>query len=114
MELPLPVPRHATGWTRHRLVERMVLGRHELRAFEGFFGDIVPEPVLAWFEAAYHGVADAPGVPSCVLAWRLVAAANVATPRTAPQVKPPPLRCEALDTAGAAGWYCRVDAVIHD
>jgi len=92
----------------------MVFGRREVRTFESFFGDVIPEPVLAWFEAPDHTVVGAPGVPCRVLAWRLVAAANVATLCTAPQVKPPPLRREALDTAGAAGWYCRVDAVIHD
>jgi len=32
MKLLLPIPRHATGRTRHWLGERMVLGRGEARA----------------------------------------------------------------------------------
>src|SRR5205085_1918072 len=89
VEVALPVPRYAAGGPRHRLVERVVLGRSQPRALKGLIGGVVPEPVLAWLEAADHTVARPRGVLAGVLARRRVAAADVATAGAAPQVEPP-------------------------
>jgi hypothetical protein len=112
VEVPLPVARHTAGRARHRLVERMVLGRCEARTFQGFFGEVVPEPVLAWLEAADNSVARLIGVQGGVLARGRVATADVAAPGAASQVEPPPVGRKALDAAGAARRRCRVDSVI--
>jgi hypothetical protein len=52
VKVALPVRRHSPGWSRRRLVERMMLWRGERRTVVVLLGPVVPEPVLARFEAA--------------------------------------------------------------
>ena len=52
----LPIRRYPSGWTRHRLVERMVLRRCETRPVHVFARLVVPEPVFPGLETTDHGV----------------------------------------------------------
>ena len=57
VQVRLPVRRYAAGWAGNRLVERMMLGRGQRWSIVvALFGLIVPEPCLAWLEAADHRV----------------------------------------------------------
>jgi hypothetical protein len=46
-----PITRHATGGTRHGLIFRMGPRRREIETIHHFLSLIVPEPILAGFEA---------------------------------------------------------------
>jgi hypothetical protein len=84
MEVALPVCRHSPGGSRRRLVERMMLWWGERRTVVELLGAVVPEPVLARFEAADQRM---PGI-GCVVAGVLrgggIAAANVPALGAAP------------------------------
>jgi hypothetical protein len=70
MELPLPVPWHATGWARDRLVEGVMRRRGQGRALEILLGGVIPVPVLARLEALDDGMADGARVMERVLRRR--------------------------------------------
>jgi len=65
----LPISRDAAARTRCRLVERMVVGGSERRAFTEVLSGKVPKPLLAWFEALDHRMARSPRVRGRVLRW---------------------------------------------
>src|ERR1700677_1560816 len=114
VQLALPVGGDTPGWARSGLVERVVLRRRQLGAFVVLVGGVVPEPVLPRLEAAHDGVVRT-GVLAGVLAGRAVATADMAACRAAAEVEPPPVRREALDAPGPAGFYLWVDPIVgHD
>ncbi len=67
MEVALPVRRHSPGRSGRRLIERMMLWWGERRTVVELFGGVVPEPVLAGFEAADQRVTGIGCVVACVL-----------------------------------------------
>jgi hypothetical protein len=77
MEVALPVRRHAPGGSRRGLVQWMMLWWGELRTVVELIGAVVPEPVLAGFEAADQGMAGICGVVAGVLRRGGVATADV-------------------------------------
>ena len=103
----LPVGRDSAGRPGYRLVERVVLRWCQDGPFEELVGAVVPKPVLAWFKASDDGVLLRLGVTGGVLAGRVVAATDVTALSATTQVQPPTACLEALNTAGAAGWYAR-------
>jgi hypothetical protein len=84
MEVALPVRRHSPRGSRRRLVERMMLWWSERRTVVELLGAVVPEPVLAGFEAAGQGVAGIGCVVAGVLRGGGVAAADLAALSAAP------------------------------
>jgi hypothetical protein len=110
--MSFPVARHAARWARHRLLVWVMFGGGQRWPGKRFFCFVVPEPILAWLEAADDGMARGLGVLGGVLAGGRVAAADVATAGASPQVEPPPAGCEALDAAGPAGRHRRIDPII--
>jgi hypothetical protein len=77
----LPVGGDPSGWSRHGLVEGMMLRGREARPFHVFVRPVVPKPILAWLEAADDRVTGRVGVRRGVLAGRVVATSNVAALR---------------------------------
>src|SRR5580692_1784114 len=106
----LPAAGYAPLGSRHRLVERVMLGRRELRAVVGLIGLEAPEPVLAGLEAADERMSCGLRVRGSVLFRRGVAAADVSALRAPAQVQPPTARRLAFDAAGPAGRNGRVDS----
>jgi hypothetical protein len=67
VQVALPVTWHPSSWTRRRLVQRMVFGWRQRGSLEDLFGQVVPEPILAWFEAPDDAVTGGFGVLGGVL-----------------------------------------------
>ncbi len=109
VEMPLPVAWHATFRSRHRLIERVVSGRGQLRAVEVLLCRVVPEPVLARLVTLNDGVRFAGGMVTCVLRRGRVTAADVSTTRAAAQVEPPTAAGEAFDTSRTARCCCWIN-----
>jgi hypothetical protein len=85
----LPVGRHAPLWSRHGLVVRMVQGRRELRTIQELIRAIVPEPILAWLEAADHRVIRRVRVRGRVLSKGVITAPDMSALRAPAKMKPP-------------------------
>ena len=111
MQLLFPIRRDATGWPRHGLVQRVMSRGCELRTVPNLLGRVIPEPVLIRLVALDNGMASRSGVVAGVLGWRRVAAADVTAFGATTQVKPPAIRGEARDAAGAAGRDRGIDLV---
>jgi hypothetical protein len=79
----------------------------QLLALDHFLFLVVVEPILARLEARDDRMPGLFRMLGCMLARRTVAAADVATFRTAAEVKPPALRrCHAFHTPSAT-WFRR-------
>jgi hypothetical protein len=111
VQLPLPSCGHAAGWSRHGLVERVMLRRSEDRALHVLLGNVVPEPVLARLVAPDDRMLCIGGMLTRMLRGRRVATTDTAATRTAAQVEPPATGSQALDAARAARRYLRIDVV---
>ena len=105
----LPVARYPTPRSRHRLVERMLARRSQLRPVDVLPARVVKEPVLAGLEALDDGVSFVLGMAACVLRWRRIAATDMAAARAAAEVQPPTARGKTLDATRAAGRHRRID-----
>jgi hypothetical protein len=97
----LPVGRNAAGWSRYRLVNRMVERRGEARSFDVFVRAIVPEPVFAWLEAADDGMTGRARMRGRVFLERVVTTPDMTALGAPPQVQPPTTCRETLDAAGS-------------
>jgi hypothetical protein len=91
VEPTLPIGGDATSRSGRGLIERMVLGVRERRAFVELVRGVVPKPILPWLKAPDHGVARLLGMLCGVLVRRGVATADGATFGAAPEMKPPPV-----------------------
>jgi hypothetical protein len=111
VQLPLPSCRHAAGWSRHGLVERVMQRRSEDRALDVLLSDVVPEPVLARLVAPHDRMLRIGGMLTRMLRRRRVATTDTAAMRTAAQVEPPATGSETLDATRAARRYLRIDVV---
>jgi len=105
----LPVGRNPAGWSRHRLVDRMVQWGREARSFDVLVRAVVPEPVFAWLEAADDGVTGRVCMRGRVFLERVVTTPDMTALGAAAQVQPPTTGREALDAAGSARRYVRND-----
>jgi hypothetical protein len=77
MEVAWPVRRDSHGGSGRRLIERMMLWWGERWTVVELFGGVVPEPVLAGFEAADQRVTGIGCVVACVLRRGGVATTDV-------------------------------------
>lgn len=89
MQVVLPIRWYPPRRARNRLIFGMAFRCCEFGAVDVSLPLVVPKPSLTWLKALDHGVTNAVCVPCCVLGGRAVAASNVTTLRTAPEVKPP-------------------------
>lgn len=113
VQATLPVGWHAAGWTRHRLVERVMERGSQLRALEVLVAHVVVEPLLTGLEAVDDGMLPRRRMLARVLRGGLVAAADVAALDPSAQMEPPAVGGrEALDAARSAGRDGRVDRVL--
>jgi hypothetical protein len=65
----LPVRRHRSGRSGHRLIQRMRVRSVKLRAGEELLGTIVVKPPLAWLETRDYRVTRSGVVFRCMLIW---------------------------------------------
>ena len=112
-QLFLPIGRDPPGWSRHGLVQGVMLRRCEPGPFGVVVGPVVPEPLFPGLEATNNGVTRGMGVRGRMFPERVVTTADVPTFGTPSQVQPPPFSREALDAPGPAWWYLRIDGVRH-
>jgi hypothetical protein len=112
MQLVFPVSGHATGWSGHGLVDRVMVRRSQDGTLEVLLRRVVPEPVLARLVALDDRVLLGSGMVARMLGWRRVATADVAALRAAAQVEPPTAGGQALDAPRAAWRYLRIDPVL--
>jgi hypothetical protein len=110
--MALPVARDTSRWSGHRLVERMVLRTRQTWTCEGFFGAVVPEPVLAGLKAPDDRMPCLFGVFGGVLAGRAVATPDMAASSAAPQVKPPAIGGQAFKAAGTTWGHRGIDLLV--
>jgi hypothetical protein len=103
MEVALPVRRDSPGGSGRRLIERMMLWWGERWTVVELFGGVVPEPVLAGFEAADQRVTGIGCVVACVLRRGGVATTDVPASGAAAQVKPPTACRQAFGASGPRG-----------
>jgi hypothetical protein len=89
MQATLPITRHATGRTGHRLIDGMTVGWGEGGAVDVLLRPIVVEPILVRLEAPDNLVARLGDMLARVLGWRVIAAANVAAIGATPEMEPP-------------------------
>src|SRR5579871_1524988 len=101
----LPIIRHLPSRARHRLILRVPPWFGESLATDHFVGPIVIKPRFSRFETSQDRVLGRMKVLGRMLAWRSVAAADMPTLGTTPQVKPPTTRCKTLHAALAARWH---------
>lgn len=85
--------------------------RRQLWAFKELSGAVVIEPAFFGLKAHNNRVAGGFTMIGCMLARRVIAAANVSAFSTAPQVQPPAVRCHTLGTTGATWFRLWIDAV---
>ncbi len=109
VQLSFPASGHAAGWSRHRLIERVVIWRSQAGTVEVLLPRVVPEPVLTGLVAPDDRVAHLGGVVAGMLGWRRVATADVTAMRATAKVEPPTAGCQALDAARAARGYRWID-----
>jgi hypothetical protein len=109
VQVSLPVSWHAAARSRYGLVQRVMLGRGQVRTGEVLLGPEVPEPVLARLVAPDDRVPRVGRVVTGMLRWRRVAAADVAAGRAPAEVQPPPSGGETLDASCAARRYRRIN-----
>src|SRR6187401_2386757 len=109
--MPLPVRWHAASRSGHGLVERVVMWWSEDGTLEELLGRVVPEPVLARLEALDDRMAFSRGMPTRVLRRRRVAAADMPALHASPEVEPPAVGGETLDTPGATRRRVGIDVV---
>jgi hypothetical protein len=103
MEVALPVSGYSPRGAGRGLIERMMLWWGEWRTVVELFGAVVPEPVLAGFEAADQGVTGIGRVVAGVLRGGGVATADVPALGAAPEMKPPTACRQAFGASGAGG-----------
>src|SRR5579875_3549992 len=108
-----PVARHPSAGTGRRLVRGTAIRWRQVRTLVVDVALVVPKPVFARFEGSDDSMTAVfpvlPGVPG----QRIVATADVAACRAAPQMHPPSAGGLALGAAGAAGRHGRVDGSSH-
>jgi hypothetical protein len=78
MQPQLPIAGNTPCRSRHRLVQRMMFWRRKPRAVVELAVAVVVEPMFFRFVTGDHGMQSGLGVPSGMLARRLVTAADVA------------------------------------
>ena len=89
----------------------MRVRRKQFHTFDHPLLLVIVEPILARLEARDDRMSGLFRMLGCMLAGRTVAAADVATFRTAAEVKPPALRRRhAFHTPSATGFRRRVDS----
>jgi hypothetical protein len=111
VQLALPVRRDAAGWSWHRLVERVVMRRCEDGTLEELFLHVIPEPILAGFEALGDRMALSGGMSAGMLRRRRVATADVPAFGAAPEMEPPAIGGEAFHAPCAARRRVEIDVV---
>jgi hypothetical protein len=89
VEPTLPIRRDATSRSGRGLIDRVMLGIRQRRAFVELLGGVIPKPILPWLKAPDHAVASFLGVLGGVLVRRGVATADRATLGAASEMKPP-------------------------
>ncbi len=107
----LPVWRHRSGRPRHRLIQRMRVGRMKLWAGEDFVRPIVVKPMLPGLEACDDRVIRSGVMFRCMLIWRTVTAADVTALGASAKMQPPAALSHALDAACSARPGHRVDTI---
>jgi hypothetical protein len=111
MQQLLPVGRDASGGSRRRLIEWVMIGRRELGAVVvELLVAVVVEPVFSGLITGDPRMSDCFGVGGGVLTGRVVAAPDVAALRAPAKVKPPSALLFALHAARAGGQNSGVDA----
>ena len=65
----LPVRRHPSGWSGHRLIQRMRVRSVKLRPGDELFCTIVVKPPLARLEARDYRVTRRGAMFRCMLIW---------------------------------------------
>jgi hypothetical protein len=78
MQPPLPVGGNTPGGSWRRLVQWMMFWRRKPRAVVELLVPVVVEPMFSGFETGDQRMPNGFGVGCCVLARRLVTAADVA------------------------------------
>jgi hypothetical protein len=107
----LPVGRHRSGRSGHRLIQRMRVRGVKLRAGEELSGAVVVEPSLARLEACDYRVTRSRVMFRCMLVWRSITAPDVPAFDTSAKMQPPPAHSRAFDAARPAWLGCGVDAI---
>jgi hypothetical protein len=109
MEVLFPVVRHFPGGPGSWLIERVMVGRGQRGTIAHLVGPVIVKPVFAGLKARDDQVARRPSVGARMLSGRVIATPDVAALGAAPQVKPPSISGEALDTAVTARRRACVD-----
>jgi hypothetical protein len=107
----LPVRRHRSGRSGHRLVRRMRVRSAKLRAGDELLGTIVVKPSLARFETRDYRVTRGGVMFRCMLIWRTITAADVPAFGASAKMQPPSAHSQAFDTTCSAWLDRRVDTV---
>ena len=106
----LPIVRYSSRRARRRLVLRVPTWWSKLAPhFHHFLCLIIPEPHFPRLEAGHDGMAGSLKVLGNMLAGRAVTTADVPALSTTPQVQPPPIRGETLNTPVATWSRRRID-----
>jgi hypothetical protein len=109
VQVPLPVAGHMAGRTGCGLV-RWAMGRlGQGRAVGVLLGRVVPEPLLSRLETLRQRMVAGRRVPAGVLRRRRVTATDVTAMGTAPQMQPPSVRGQTLDTSRSARGNRRIE-----
>ena len=105
-----PISRNFSCRARCRLVLWVPTWRSELGPhFHHFLCLIIPQPHLPRLEAGRDGMAGSLKVLGSMLAGRAVTTADMPALSTTPQVQPPPIRGETLNTPVATWSRRRID-----
>lgn len=102
-ELLAPIGGKSLSGSWRGLVEGMTGRWAEVGAVGVVVGVVIPEPVLAGFEASNHVMPGGVSVPCGVSAKGVVAASDMSTGDTAAEVHPPESVLLALEATGSAG-----------
>src|SRR5262245_13670611 len=102
VEQRLPVCRYSSGWSGHRLVQRMRVRRGKSWTGKEFTGTVVVKPALTWLETCDNRVMGRGVVLRRMLVRRIIAAANMATLGASAKLQPPTPCCQTLDATSVA------------
>jgi hypothetical protein len=107
----LPVRRHRSGRSRHRLIQRMRVRALQLRSGESLSCPIVVKPSFARLKARDNRVTSRRVVLRCMLIGRRVTAADVTAFGTSAKMKPPLAGRRAFHATCSAWLGGEIDAI---
>ena len=107
----LPICRYKASWPGDGLIRRMRLRVGKLRSDKKLFRAIIVEPTLSRLKTCDDRMSCGRVMFGCVLIRRAVAATDMTTFSTSPQMKPPTTLLHAFNATCAAGLRGGVKAL---